>query len=1479
MTTQRPWQVVLIVFACFSAHANAKSWYYNNNFSNRDKFYESAEEYCAASSWSGMSFTYTVGTPRIHDWTAYNEGECHYFSPSNPDNEDGGGILSMGIVDCEMPNARPKPVSGMLPTCSCGDGYKLSYDKAYIDTNGLWANRQCLENSPPEIPADRQCDAGLFSGNPILPATAEKYRSETDWSDSGPAPLSVQRIYRSNWASYSAKPDIGLGAAWAHNHGVRLMATPALAPTAVAIAMPDGSRRSFAKPAGASFWVANDNADSLEQSPDAWTYRRADDNTTWVFDSTGKLQAKYERNGWTATYRYDGAGRLSAVTSPFGRVLTFAYTGAGQLDTVTLPDARVLRYQYDGVGRLSSVAYPDGKTRTFLYENAAFAQALTGILDENGSRWATFTYDATGRAITTELAGSVERYQVSYPYDKTATVTDPLGTTRQYAYGSANGKLAVTGSQLPSGTGNRDALQRIQDANGMVTSETDFKGVTTITTWDVARRLPLSVTRAAGTPEAQTVTTQWHPTFSLPVLVTESGRTTAYTYDDKGNVLSQAITDTSSSPSTTRTWNWSWNAQGLAATETAPNGAVTTFEYDARGNLTKTTNALGHVTQYAYDSANRIIRSTPPLGQSTAYTWDSRDRLITHGMSLQPLTTLTYTATGLVERLKLPTGQYFNYTYDAAHRLTGWSSNRGESGSFILDAMGNRTAEQVKDSTGAIAWMAARSINNLNRVSAKTDGPNQTNSFAYDANGELVSETNGLNQSTRYGLDPLRRVKAITNAANATASLSYNALDAVTQAKDFKGVATTYARDAQGNATAESSADIGSTTTRYDALGLPSTLTDALGQATQIQRDLLGRPTLITFADGKTTTLRYDENFSATGYLSSMTDRSGTTTYTRDLMGRVRVKTQALASGLSQQIQYSYTAAGQLAGIYYPEGSALLLNYDTAGRLTQLSWNGRPIVTGIAWNPMGQPTAWNWAFAPGLAASRKYDTAGRMTTTEFASYVYDAAGRITSLTQNLLQPGDSDPMHSSIASANTTWSVSYDAVGRITGFNATGSQTSFGYDANGNRNASTKTLGGQTTSRSYTVNGGSNRLDGFSQTTGTTSTNVAYAYNANGDLTSDGLRTYSYNAEGRLSAVTTGATDTSPTTRYAHNALGQRVFKTEPLYPPTEGDETDQGFMQSLIGFFTKMWGPSTSDAEKLGYAFMYDEDGTLLAETGMGGANSAGSTQYIYLPTANGPMPIAAVINGQLHAVHSDHLNTPRRLTDSQGQPVWQWAYSAFGDTKPTTAHNRFANLDVTPNPGVTSFAEFMFNLRLPGQYFDVESGLHYNGRRSYMPGLGYTQNDPKGLAAGWNRRPYAFNNPLHYTDPDGLNPLAGAIGGAEIGAALGPPGVVVGGIIGAGVGAAVGWWLTGPMLQDKTPNTGEPGSWHTNPGSGQERLYGLDGQPAADIDWDHDHPNPDGTSAGTPHGHNWDWSQKPPRSFPVPISPWPRDRTCPAS
>jgi hypothetical protein len=74
--------------------------------------------------------------------------------------------------------------------------------------------------------------------------------------------------------------------------------------------------------------------------------------------------------------------------------------------------------------------------------------------------------------------------------------------------------------------------------------------------------------------------------------------------------------------------------------------------------------------------------------------------------------------------------------------------------------------------------------------------------------------------------------------------------------------------------------------------------------------------------------------------------------------------------------------------------------------------------------------------------------------------------------------------------------------------------------------------------------------------------------------------------------------------------------------------------------FFSQLWGPQASPAEQLGWAYVYDEAGTLLGEYGTGGAQSAGSTQHIWLPTGSGPMPIAAVVTGSVYAVHADHLH-----------------------------------------------------------------------------------------------------------------------------------------------------------------------------------------------------------------------------------------------
>jgi RHS repeat-associated protein len=129
---------------------------------------------------------------------------------------------------------------------------------------------------------------------------------------------------------------------------------------------------------------------------------------------------------------------------------------------------------------------------------------------------------------------------------------------------------------------------------------------------------------------------------------------------------------------------------------------------------------------------------------------------------------------------------------------------------------------------------------------------------------------------------------------------------------------------------------------------------------------------------------------------------------------------------------------------------------------------------------------------------------------------------------------------------------------------------------------------------------------------------------------------------------------------------------------------------------------------------------------------------------------------NGKLFAIHSDHLGTPRMMTDESKAVVWQWPYSAFGNNKPTGV----LKATVKPMSAVTAQAVQLeatpaveMNLRMPGQYFDVETGNFHNGYRTYCPQCGrYLQSDPVGQGAGFNRYLYVNGNPLVLTDSLGL-------------------------------------------------------------------------------------------------------------------------------
>lgn len=258
--------------------------------------------------------------------------------------------------------------------------------------------------------------------------------------------------------------------------------------------------------------------------------------------------------------------------------------------------------------------------------------------------------------------------------------------------------------------------------------------------------------------------------------------------------------------------------------------------------------------------------------------------------------------------------------------------------------------------------------------------------------------------------------------------------------------------------------------------------------------------------------------------------------------------------------------------------------------------------------------------------------------------------------------------------------------------------------------------------------------------------------------------------------------------------------------------------MQSVEGCFDQRLRKTVSGTSTY---FAPSEAGALLAE------NPGAWTDYVWL---NGRL-IGRITGGQFQSIHDDQVGRPEAITDGGGMLVWRAKNFAFDRT-------------------VTVTNTVPFNLGFPGQYYDAESGLWNNGFRDYSPALGrYVESDPLGQAAGVNTYAYVGSNPQSYVDPLGLQEEPAEEIEAEMEAfnpKIGPNQVTPPNLVEEQLRDGM---CRAPSAQrpSKTPNTGEPGTTYTNPGSGQQRTYGPDGKPLFDVDFDHDH------GQGVPHQHNW--------------------------
>src|SRR5882762_4862725 len=829
-------------------------------------------------------------------------------------------------------------------------------------------------------------------GNPVNPATGNKYEEETDLAPVIAGGLSLTRYYNTGRATPLTRV---FGGFWQHTYS-RKITVRGIGDQA-AYYSSDGKVLTFHLVAGA--WVADgDVADVLLELKDAsgkrtgWTFTVAANDDTEAFDASGNALSIRTRSGLTTSFVYsdgtDGAasggggffldasgnstgvllekGLLLRVTDAFGRALQFGYDSSYRIVKITDPAGGAILYGYGARSTLTSVTYPDGKQRQYLYNEpaqtggATLPYNLTGIVDENGARFATFAYDSFGRAIKTTYnvagGGEVNRYTLTYdvPGGQT-TIVDPLGTARPNGWQTVVGVVKQTAETQPVASGTGTASTAIgYDTNGNVASRTDFNGNRTSYTYDLTRNLEISRTEGltssgATTPQTRTITTEWHATFRLPTRTAEPLRITTNAYDPDGSLCgargalcSRTVQATSGA---TRTWTYTYNANGQVLTVNGPRSDVsdiTTYTYDAQGNVASITNAAGHLTSItAYNAHGQLLTIVDPNGMSTTLAYDARQRLTSRNSGGE-VTSYDYDGVGQLTKVTLPDGSFLSYSYDAAHRLTGMQDNLGNSIAYTLDAIGNRTLEQVFDPASALAQKRSRVYSSLNRLFQELGAQNQTTEYAYDDQGNVVSVKDPLNHVTANQYDALNRLKQVTDPNLGLTQYAYNGLDALTQVTDPRSLVTGYTVDGLGNLTQQSSPDTGTTVNTYDAAGNLLTQTDAKGQVTTYAYDALNRVTLITFHDGSKQTYAYDQGPNGIGRLSSIVETdpalqvTSQIAYAYDLHGRVVSETRTV-SGIAYVLGYSYDSAGRLTGLTYPSGRTVTYAFDALGRVNQVN--------------------------------------------------------------------------------------------------------------------------------------------------------------------------------------------------------------------------------------------------------------------------------------------------------------------------------------------------------------------------------------------------------------------------------------------------------------------------------------------------------------------------------------------------------------
>jgi RHS repeat-associated protein len=976
--------------------------------------------------------------------------------------------------------------------------------------------------------------------------------------------------------------------------------------------------------------------------------------TTITRDSRGNLQTVVDPTGVSTAFVYDEHGLLKSVNDPRSGTATYSYVPDGTkrdyLASVTTT-AGLTQYKVDTRGNLTQIVEPGGFGTTFNVNGLDQVER-----EATGSSVITRTYDAANNVATqSQLAGTTP---AGVPIYSTVTYSvDALGLLRSR---TDNGMVTLLGYD---GAGNLTSFTR-----------PGYAGVTY--GYDTRDRL-------ATTTEGTLTTLMGYDLNGALVSMTDArNRTTTLTpnaFNERGAVkdplgIARITTnDGAGRPVETR------------VVKTAPNGdrlllQWSTQEYDALGRVTKnvqklfnapllipptgdpagaidittrtiyddvarkitTIDARGNQAVTDLDELGRVVRMTDPMGNKIETTYDVRGNKTAEARIDREVdgSTRTFTTT---------------YEYDGENRLVS-----------IIDPQGQTAAQYEYDVRG-------------NRIT-ETDGEGNVTRFEYDLNGQRTNRTDPEGGQTVYYYDASNRLEWIEDAKSHRTTFQYDAYGNLVEEKRVDGARWSFTYDENHNR--KTVTDPNGTTVTFTYDDAARLLNKAIVRGSSVEgpasvtftRDDLGRVTATETSEGVKTFVSYDS-------------------LDRDLLEESQI-----GGGVRRSVNKSYDAAGNVIGINYPSGLALVWTIDPVGRVRAIRENTQPAPI-VSYGDAGSRLVTR-SLLNGITSAWTYDSRSRLAGIEDRS----ATGLIRGLTYERTLTGNK--LSALRADLSRRWSYAYNRNGWMTNEDVARvdtdpsvlmASTSYTFDPAMSFDTVTRLTQTPSTANTTTVAFVANDRNQYATVQGSSLT-----YDANGNLTRSAGVVLRYDYENRLAkAELSNGTIVENT----YDANGRKVREKEVLASGTktttyvlDGDEVLEEYSDGVL-------------AKR--YVRGRGLDEIVRAEVG-------GTTVF----------PL------------QDELGNVDRLLDGSGATLERYEYSGYGELRVFDA----ASLE-------RSASEFDWRWLFQGRELQPSLGLYDFRARTLSPSIGrFLQEDPAKSNEGVSAYEAFMANPQRFTDPTGL-------------------------------------------------------------------------------------------------------------------------------